>query len=158
MRLVGQLSSACEHAREQVSLQLDGELSEFEQIALDAHLKSCAGCHAYAASVGAVSTELRAAALEQPEFAVVLPHRSRLRVPARAVQVAAAAAVAVVVGLSSAGLSLTNGGQQSVSFRAAKAFPDRGPNLEPVRTSHTTIEFRTQRRTAPRPMSGRVAV
>jgi predicted anti-sigma-YlaC factor YlaD len=159
MRLVGQLSNGCEYAREHVSLQLDGELSEFEQIALDAHLKTCSRCRAYAASVGAVSVQLRAAALEQPEFPVVLPHRSRLRVPARAVvQVAAAAAVAVVVGLSSAGLSLTNGGQQSVSLRASKAFPDRGPNLEPVRTSRTTIEFRSQRRTAPRPMSGRVAV
>jgi predicted anti-sigma-YlaC factor YlaD len=159
MRLVGQLSSACEHARENVSLQMDGELSEFEQIALGAHLKSCARCRAYAASVGSVSAELRAAALEQPEFPVVLPHRSRLRVPARAaVQIAAAAAVAVVVGLTSAGLSLTNGGHQSVSLRAARAFPDRGPNLEPVRTSRTTIEFRSQRRTASRPMSGRVAV
>jgi predicted anti-sigma-YlaC factor YlaD len=159
MRLVGQLSSTCEHAREHVSLQLDGELSEFEQLALAAHLKSCAGCRAFAASAGTVSAELRAAAVEQPEFPVVLPHRSRVRVPARAVvQVAAAAAVAVVVGLSSAGLSLTSGGNQSVSLRASKAFPDRGPNLEPVRSSHTTIEFRSQRRTAPRPMSGRVAV
>jgi len=159
MRLVGQLSSACEHAREHVSLQLDRELSEFEQLALDAHLKACAGCRAFASSAGAVSAELRTAALQYPEFPVVLPHRTRLRVPARAVvQVAAAAAVALVVGLSSAGLSLTNGSHQSVSLRAAKAFPDRGPNLEPVRTSHTTIEFRSQRRTTTRAMSGRVAV
>ena len=158
MRLVGQLSSACEHAREHVSLQLDGELSEFEQIALAAHLQSCAGCRAYAGSVGQVSVRLRAAGLEQPGFPVVLPHRSRIRIPVRAAQVAAAAAVAVVVGLSSAGLSLTNGVHESVSLRAAKAFPDRGPNFEPVRTSRATIEFRAQRRTAPRSMSGRVAV
>ncbi len=158
MRLVGQLSSACEYAREQVSLQLDGELSAFEQVALAAHLESCAACRAYAASVGQVNAQLRAAGLEQPDFLVVLPHRSRLRIPLRVAQVAAAAAVAVVVGLSSAGLSLTNGGQQSVSLRAAKAFPDRGPNLKPVRTSRATIEFRAQSRTAPRPKSGRVAV
>jgi predicted anti-sigma-YlaC factor YlaD len=158
MRLVGQLNSACELAREQVSVHLDGELSEFAQVALDAHLASCAGCRAYAASVGDVSARLRTAALERPRFPVVLPHRSRLGIPARAAQVAAAAAVAVVVGLSSAGLSLTNGGQQSVSLRAAKAFPDRGPNFEPIRTSRTTIEFRTERRTSPRPMSNRVAV
>ena len=158
MRLVGQLSSACEHAREQVSLQLDGELSEFEQIALAAHLQSCAGCRAYASAVGQVGARLRSAALEQPDFPVVLPQRLRIRIPVRAAQVAAAAAVAIVVGLSSAGLSLTNGGHQSLSLRAAKAFPDRGPNLKPVRTSQVTIEFRAQRRTAPRSMSGRVAV
>jgi predicted anti-sigma-YlaC factor YlaD len=158
MRLVGQHSSACEYAREQVSLQLDGELSEFEQVALVAHLESCAGCRTYAASVGQVNAQLREAGLEQPDFLVVLPYRSRLRIPVRAAQVAAAAAVAVVVGLSSAGLSLTNGGQQSLSLRAARAFPDRGPNLKPVRTSRTTIEFRAQSRTVPRPMSGRVAV
>jgi predicted anti-sigma-YlaC factor YlaD len=158
MRLVGQISSACEFAREQVSLHLDGELSEFEQVALDAHLKSCAGCRAYAASVGQVSFGLRAAELERPDFPVVLPHRPRVRIPVRAAQVAAAAAVAVVVGLSSAGLSLTNGGQQSMSLRAAKAFPDRGPNLTPVRTSRRTIEFRAQSRTVPRPMGGRAAV
>src|SRR5262245_39880878 len=111
MRLVGQLmSSGCEQAREHISLQLDGELSPFEQTALDAHLRGCGGCRSYAASVGAVSGQLRSAVLEQPQFPVVLPHRSRIRVPTRAVQVAAAAAVAMVVGLSSAGLSLTNGG------------------------------------------------
>jgi predicted anti-sigma-YlaC factor YlaD len=158
MRLVGQLNSACELAREQVSVQLDGELSEFEQIALDAHLTSCAGCSAYAASAGEVSARLRAAELEQPEFPVVLPHRSRLGIPARAAQVAAAAAVAVVVGLSSAGLTLTNGGHQSASLRAAEAFPDRGPNFEPIRTSRTPIGLRTERRTSPRAMNGRVAV
>ena len=158
MRLVGQLSSACEHAREHVSLQVDGELSEFEQIALAAHLQSCARCRGYASSVGQVSARLRTAGLEQPDFPIVLPHRSRIRIPVRAAQVAAAAAVAVVVGLSSAGLSLTSGVNESVSLRAAKAFPDRGPNLKPVRTSQVTIEFRAQRRTAPRSMSGRVAV
>lgn len=158
MRLVGQLNSACELAREQVSVRLDGELSEFEQVALDAHLTSCARCRAYAGSVGEVSVRLRTAELERPRFPVVLPHRSRFGLPARVAQVAAAAAVAVVVGLSSAGLSLTNGGHQSVSLRAAKAFPDRGPNFEPIRTSRTPIQFRAERRTSPRAMNGRVAV
>jgi predicted anti-sigma-YlaC factor YlaD len=158
MRLVGQLNTGCELAREQVSVRLDGELSEFEQVALDAHLTSCAPCRAHAASVGKVSAQLRTAGLERPEFPVLLPHRSRFGIAARVAQVGAAAAVAVVVGLSSAGLSLTGGGHQSVSLRAAQAFPDRGPNLEPIRTSRATIEFRTDRRTSPRPMSSRVAV
>ena len=158
MRLVGQLNSACEQAREQVSLRLDGELSPFEQSALEGHLKACAACRMYGASAGMVSAQLREAELEEPQFPVVLPHRSRLRVPTRAVQVAAAAAVAMVVGLSSAGLSLTNGSSPSASFRASAAFPDRGPDLEPIRTTGSSIEFRAQRRTPSRPMSNRVAV
>ena len=108
--------------------------------------------------MGTVSGQLRSAQLEQPQFPVVLPHRSRIRVPTRVVQVAAAAAVAMVVGLSSAGLSLMNGSNPSVSFRASEAFPDRGPNFEPVRRSGASIEFRAQRRTPARPMSNRVAV
>ena len=158
MRLVGQLNSACEQAREHVSLQLDGELSPFEQSALDAHLKACGACRSYAGSVGMVSAQLREAELEQPQFPVVLPHRSRIRVPTRAVQVAAAAAVAMVVGLSAAGLNLTSGNNRSVSFRASEAFPDRGPNFEPIRSTGASIDFRAQRRTAARPMSKRVAV
>jgi predicted anti-sigma-YlaC factor YlaD len=158
MRLVGQLNSGCEHARERISLQLDGELSSFEQSALHTHLNACRACRVYAACVGKVSGQLRDAQLEQPQVPVVLPHRSRLRVPTRAVQVAAAAAVAMVVGLSSAGLSLTNGSSPSVSFRASEAFPDRGPNFEPIRSTGASIEFRAQRRTPSRPMSNRVAV
>ena len=158
MRLVGQLNSACEQAREQISLQLDGELSPFQESALHAHLKGCGTCRAYAAALGMVSTQLRDAELEQPQFPVVVPHRSRLRVPTRAVQVAAAAAVAMVVGLSSAGVSLMNGGSPSATFRASAAFPDRGPNFEPLRTTGSSIEFRAQRRTPARPMNNRVAV
>jgi predicted anti-sigma-YlaC factor YlaD len=158
MRLVGQSNSACEQAREHISLQLDGELSPFEQSALQAHLTVCGACRSYGAAVGLVSSQLREAQLEQPRFPVVVPHRSRIRVPTRAVQVAAAAAVAMVVGLSSAGLSIMNGGSPSVSLRASEAFPDRGPNFEPVRSTHASTEFRTQRRSPARPMNNRVAV
>lgn len=158
MRLVGQLNNACDQAREHISLRLDGELSQFEQTALETHLKGCAACRSYAASAGSVSEQLRAAQPERPRFPVVLPHRSRVRVPTRAVQVAAAAAVALVVGLTSAGVNLTNTGSQGISFRASDAFPDRGPNFKPNRSTRVSIEFRAQRRTPARPMSNRVAV
>jgi predicted anti-sigma-YlaC factor YlaD len=158
MRLVGQLNSGCEHARERISLRVDGELSPFEQSALDGHLNGCGACRAYAASISRLSTQLREAQLERPQFPVVLPHRSRIRVPTRAVQVAAAAAVLIVVGLSSAGLNLMSGGSPSISFRASTAFPDRGPNFEPVRSGGPSIDFRAQRRTSSRPMSNRVAI
>lgn len=156
MRLVGQLGSACEFAREQISLHLDGELSELEQVALDGHLTSCARCRAYHASAADVSTQLRSAPLEQPEFPFVLPHRSRVRVPLHAVQVAAAAAVVAVVGFTGAGL--TAGGERSVSLTAANTFPDGSANLTARRGTRATIEFRVERRAPPRPIRGPVTV
>lgn len=153
MRLVGQLGSSCEYAREQISLEVDGELSELEQAALDSHLMSCARCRAYRASVADVSTQLRTATLEEPEFPFVLPHRPRIRVPVRAVQAAAAAAVLLVVGLTGAGV--TTGGGGSVSLSANTAL-DREPLLRPTRVGRAEIGFRIDRRTTPRPIRGRI--
>jgi predicted anti-sigma-YlaC factor YlaD len=137
MRLVGQLSSACKLAREHISLHLDGELSEFEQIALDAHLTGCAACRAYGASIADVTTRLRSAPLQQPEFPVVLPHRARIRVPLRTAQAAAAAVVVAVVGFSAAGV--TPGGEQSTSLSASATFLDRGVRLSAERVARGTL-------------------
>jgi predicted anti-sigma-YlaC factor YlaD len=153
MRLVGQLSSACELAREQISLHLDGELSELEQVALNGHLASCGRCRAYGASVADVTTSLRAAQFEQPEFPVVLPHRSRVRIPLRAVQVGAAAAVVAMIAFTGAGL--TTGGDRAVSLTAHRA-DVREPLLRPTRGATGSIESRIERRTMPRPIRGRI--
>ena len=153
MRLVGQLGSACEYAREQISLELDGELSELQQVALDGHLTGCASCRAYRAAVAGVSSRLRAAPLEEPEVPFVLPHRSRIRVPLRTVQAAAAVAVVAVLGFAGAGL--TSGGQPSVSLIAGDIARDREPILRPTRVGRATVEFRIDRRTTPRPIRGR---
>ena len=40
--------TVCSRVREQVSLELDGELSQLEQRMLGAHLERCGGCAAYA--------------------------------------------------------------------------------------------------------------
>jgi predicted anti-sigma-YlaC factor YlaD len=149
MRLVGQLSSACKLAREHTSLHLDGELSEFEQVALDAHLTNCAGCRAYGASMTEATTRLRSTRLEQPDFPVVLPHRSRIRVPLRTAQLAAAAVVVAVVGFSAA--SVTPGRERSLSGSGANTLVDRGPNLSPGRLTRATFDVRVAR-TAPRPV------
>ena len=149
---MGHLSSACKLAREHISLHLDGELSEFEQVALDAHLQGCARCRTYDASVAEVSGRLRSAPLEQPQFPVVLPHRSRLRVPLRTAQVAAAAAVVAVVGFAVA--DVTPGRDQSVFLTPGDTRADRGPNLTLTKAAHATIGFRVERSTAPRPIRG----
>jgi predicted anti-sigma-YlaC factor YlaD len=152
---VGQLSSACELAREQISLDLDGELSELEQVSLNGHLAACGRCRAYGASVADVSATLRSAPYEQPEFPVVLPHRSRVRIPLRAAQVGAAAAVVAIVAFTGAGL--TTGGERSLSL-TAKTPDAREPLLRPTRGASGLIEshVRIERRAMPRPIRGRV--
>ena len=153
---MGQLSGACGFAREHISLQLDGELSEFDRAALNAHLERCGRCRAYADSMAEVTGHLRVAALEQPEIPVVLPHRARIRVPLRAVQVAAAAAVAAVVGVTSAGL--TTGGGQSVSLTAANTSAARSGAVVKPRGTRSGIALRDERRGPPRPLRGPVAI
>jgi anti-sigma factor RsiW len=88
--------SDCQRAREAVSVQLDGELSELGSARLSAHLRECDACTAYALEVAAIATRLRAAPLERPGVGIALPARRR-RV---GLQIAAAAAVAVAAASS----------------------------------------------------------
>jgi predicted anti-sigma-YlaC factor YlaD len=93
-------SVLCERVRAQVSLQLDGELSELEARMLDAHLVRCADCSAYAHNVRSFTQTVRAAPLESPSVPVVV-HRPRKALLGR-FQVAATAALALVaVGIAS---------------------------------------------------------
>jgi anti-sigma factor RsiW len=92
----------CMLARESASARLDNELSELENARLDAHLRGCAECLAYAEEIGAIAVRLRAAALERPAERFVLPRRrvfSGVRLQA-AVAAAAVAVVAAVAGSS----------------------------------------------------------
>jgi predicted anti-sigma-YlaC factor YlaD len=91
---------SCERAREWASLRMDGELSEFEQALLAAHLEGCAPCADFARSVGAVSRSLRKAEPMRLREPIALPRRRRsfggLRATAGAT---AAAAVVAAIGL-----------------------------------------------------------
>jgi predicted anti-sigma-YlaC factor YlaD len=90
---------SCERAREWASLRLDGELSEFEQALLDAHLERCAPCAGYAGNVTAATEALRQAEASRLSVPVALPLRRRA-LSLRAVSAAAAAAAIVAaVGL-----------------------------------------------------------
>jgi predicted anti-sigma-YlaC factor YlaD len=98
----------CARAREWASLRLDGQLSDFEEVLLEAHLARCDDCRAFAASISDLTAALRAAPLEQPELAFEAPRTTRGRTFAlRAVS--AAAAVAVVGVSSLVGLQLSDG-------------------------------------------------
>jgi len=85
----------CECARAWVSLRLDDEISELEDALLDAHLRRCASCREFEASVHGAVVILRAQPLEAIDHAVVVP--GRRRIPMRRATVASVAAVAAAV-------------------------------------------------------------
>ena len=82
--------------RSQISLEIDGELSELERRMVAAHLERCADCRAFREDVTAFTGELREARLEELEHPIVVRHPGR-RVSFARVQIGVAAAVAVVV-------------------------------------------------------------
>jgi predicted anti-sigma-YlaC factor YlaD len=99
-------SDECARACEWASLRLDDQLSEFEEVLLEAHLARCGDCRGFAASISEVTAALRSERLEQPAFAFEAPRRTRGRTVAlRTVSAAAAVAVVGISGLVSLQLS-----------------------------------------------------
>ena len=99
-------SDECARAREWASLRLDAQLSDFEEVLLEAHLARCADCRAFSATTSSLTGALRSAPLEQPTFAFETPRTTRGRTVAlRAVSAAAAIAVVGISGLVSLQLS-----------------------------------------------------
>jgi anti-sigma factor RsiW len=92
VRLVKPITKQCERARECASLRLDGELSEFEQALLGAHLARCEPCRSFAHELESLTDHMRATPLARLEQPVSLPARRRL-VSRRPVEIAAAAAL-----------------------------------------------------------------
>jgi predicted anti-sigma-YlaC factor YlaD len=152
---MGQLAMDCRLAREQVSLRLDGELSDFEDAALSSHLAACAACRSYAFSTTEATAQIRATPLEQPEYPVVLPHRTRVRIPLRTAHAAAAAAVIAIIGFTAAGVSPSTERSISLGAGAGNTLADRSPNLSPQRVARATVDFRFTQ-FAPRAVRGRI--
>jgi predicted anti-sigma-YlaC factor YlaD len=94
--------SECLNAREAASARADGELSSFDAVRLDAHLRGCPDCRAFAGSLSGLTLLLGGADLEQPS-APVFVQRSRrpllrMNAAAAAVTIALAAASSFAVG------------------------------------------------------------
>jgi anti-sigma factor RsiW len=89
-------SIVCDRVRAQISLGLDGELSELESRMLESHVARCEECAAYEADVVSLTAWLREAPLEPLERPIVLRRPGR-RVSVAGVQVGVAAALAVAV-------------------------------------------------------------
>jgi anti-sigma factor RsiW len=86
-------SVICDRVRSQVSLELDGELSQLERAMVSAHLERCRECREYESEVTAFTRVLREAPLKRMETPVVV-RRPRRSIVAR-LQAGAAAAVAI---------------------------------------------------------------
>jgi predicted anti-sigma-YlaC factor YlaD len=110
----------CARARESASARLDGELAELQAAQLDAHLRSCPDCRAYAAGIEVITRELRASPLLEPVVGVFVPQRRR-----RTGVVPAAAAAAIVVAVAGS------------SFAIGGLFGRQGSHLPPASTTRT---------------------
>lgn len=88
--------TVCTRVREQVSLDLDGELSQLEQRMLGTHLERCARCAAYAADVRDVTERIRNAPRAFMQRPVVVRRHRPLTTVRLQVGVAAAFALAAL--------------------------------------------------------------
>jgi predicted anti-sigma-YlaC factor YlaD len=116
-------STDCARARESVSVQLDGELSDRELDSLETHLRFCPDCAAWADQVREVTLRLRGAELEVPAGTggFAFPRRTRRLAVGSAMVLASAAAVVATMFVvhPGRGSSLTRGG--SVVLRPTSA-------------------------------------
>lgn len=93
------MHGACDRARQWATADLDGELSRFERVLLDAHLGECPSCREFAIASGGITEMLRSAPLESLERTIEIG-RLRRRLGLRLAPAVAAMAV-TVVGLGS---------------------------------------------------------
>ena len=89
-------SISCDRTRALVSCGLDAPLHDLERRFLEAHLRRCASCKAFAEETAWFTNVMRTAEPLRPSVPVALPRRRR-RVHPRTVASAAAAAVVLVL-------------------------------------------------------------
>ena len=121
--------SDCTRARESASARLDGELVELQAAQLEAHLRFCPDCRAFASGISATGELLRNAALDQTSEAMFVPVReSRRRIGALPVAAAAAAVVLAVAASSFAvGGYLGHEGSKSATTTRPQTSANQGP-------------------------------
>jgi anti-sigma factor RsiW len=115
------LAKDCARARESVSVQLDGELSEFALDRLETHLRICPECSTWAEQVRDTTQRLREASLEAPANRFMLPrHRRSWRVSS-AVALTSAAAVVATMFVSPSGNRASQHASSGLSLSASGA-------------------------------------
>jgi predicted anti-sigma-YlaC factor YlaD len=96
---------------------MDSELSEFENLLLEAHLAGCADCRAFAQSITDFTSALRTVPVEQPAVPFQLPgrHNRMHALLASSFRPASAAAAVALVALSGLATLHTTRGSTSAS-------------------------------------------
>jgi anti-sigma factor RsiW len=116
--------TVCVRVREQVSLELDGELSQLEHRMLDTHLERCPRCAAYADDVRQFTERMRSAPPALMQRPVVVRKRRPLTTVRLQVGIAAAFALAAL-GLGTQLASST--GSESGSLARFEGQPSLSP-------------------------------
>jgi anti-sigma factor RsiW len=124
----------CDRARGQLSARADGELSQLENAELGRHLATCPSCREYEVEIDAVSSVLRSAELERPDFPIFVPRRRQLARVRLQVGAAAAAMLAFVAGASLRG---GLGGQQ---FTSSAGLVEASQSARPAYLDSATYE------------------
>jgi predicted anti-sigma-YlaC factor YlaD len=119
MRKRAILPTQCTEACQQLSLRVDSELSEFENLLLEAHLAACADCRAFGESITDFTAALRTVPAEQPTVPFQLPgrHSGVQALLASCFRPASAAAAVALVALS--GLATLHATRGSTSASGA---------------------------------------
>lgn len=115
--------TVCGRVREQVSLELDGELAQLERRMLATHLERCPRCAAYATHVRDFTERMRSAPHALMQRPVVIRRRGPLTAMRLQVGVAAAFALAAL-GL---GTQLASSPEQSSSLARFEGRPTLSP-------------------------------
>lgn len=137
--------SVCRRVRAQVSLRLDGELSQLETRMLEVHLGRCASCSGYAADVERFTAELRSAPLE-PLVRPAFVERGRRRLAHARLQGGAVAAALAIVAIGVA--QLTSSEQSDTQLRGFEAVT-QFPTQAELDRELAIFESLSTRRTAP---------
>jgi predicted anti-sigma-YlaC factor YlaD len=100
----------CHRIRNEVSLELDDELSQLERAILESHLRRCAACRSFRDDLLSFTQEIREAPLQEYSgLPLAVPRRKRVHADALTVaSVAATIAVALGLGLTVGGLGAGN--------------------------------------------------
>jgi anti-sigma factor RsiW len=132
-------SVICDRVRSQVSLELDGELSQLERAMVAAHLERCPDCRAYESEVTAFTDLLRQAPLKQLESPVVVrrPHRTiaaRLQAGVAAAVAVAALGVASQVAPEAEGPARSPSESRQIQYPSQRQIQGEQAMLERVRS------------------------
>lgn len=111
----------CARVRQQLSLCLDVECSEFERALLESHLGACGACRAFASDIEGFTGALRAAPLVELSAPLQLPSQRRRRVSTLG-SFSAVATVAAIVLSAVAGTHFVRGGTPSSAPRPTHEF------------------------------------